>query len=52
MMNLYSKVVKIDSHIDFIPSKNYSLKRYSNQTGYDFIDLLLKKNLKERFTTN
>ena len=48
MMNLYSKVVKIDSHIDFIPSKNYSLKRYSNQTGYDFIDLLLKKKFKKK----
>ena len=48
MMNLYSKVVKIDSHIDFIPSKNYSLKRYSNQTGYDFIDLLFKKKFKKK----
>jgi len=48
MMNLYSKVVKIDSYIDFFPSKNYSLKKYSNQTAYDFIDLLLKKKFKKK----
>ena len=32
MMNLYSKIIKIDSHVDFFPSKNYPLKKYSNQT--------------------
>ena len=48
MMNLYSKIIKIDSYIDFFPSKNYSLKKYSNQTGYDYIDLLLKKKFKKR----
>ena len=48
MMNLYSKIIKIDSYIDFFPSKNYSLKKYSNQTGYDYIDLLLKKKLKKK----
>jgi protoporphyrinogen oxidase len=52
MMNLYSKIMKIDSHVDFFPSKNYSLKKYSNQTGYEYIDVLLTKKFKKNELQN
>ena len=42
-MNLYSKLVKIDARVNFIPSKYYTLTKYANKTGFDYIDEILKQ---------
>ena len=43
--NLKNNLIKINSEIDFVPSKNYTLKNsFHDKTGYHFIDRLIKKS--------
>lgn len=47
-MRLYSKLIKIDAVVNFIPSKYYTLSKYANKTGYDYIDEILNHNKKSK----